>query len=137
MFTRIMVPVDLRHVDELGKSLKVASDLSKHYQVPVCYVGVTESQPSTIAKNIEEFTQKLEAFAGEQTAELGHVCEARAFTANDLRTETDDVLLRAVGEVEADLVVMASHVPSLVDYIWPSNGGKIAAHSDAAVFVVR
>ena len=52
-------------------------------------------------------------------------------------TDVDDVLLRAAEEVGGGLVVMASHVPKLVDYIWPSNGGKIAAHSKAAVFVVR
>ncbi|MGD8310649.1 MAG: hypothetical protein PVG98_14530 [Chromatiales bacterium] len=45
--------------------------------------------------------------------------------------------MEAVDDIGADLVVMASHIPDVVDYIWPSNGGKVAGHSDASVFVVR
>ena len=33
--------------------------------------------------------------------------------------------------------VRAQHLPGLTDYVWPSNGGKIAAHAKASVFVVR
>ena len=47
------------------------------------------------------------------------------------------VQLKAVEEQKADLVVMQSHVPNLTDYIWPSNGGTVASHSRASVFVVR
>jgi len=45
--------------------------------------------------------------------------------------------LHTIDEIGADLVVMQSHLPGLVDYVWPSNGGKIAGHSRASVFVVR
>ncbi len=137
MFNQIMVPVDLAHTGELEKSLKIASDLSKQYDAPVCYVGVATSQPSEVAHNPDEYEQKLSAFAAEQAAEDGHTATSRTFIGHDPAIDVDDVLLKAVDEVGADLVVMASHVPSLVDYIWPSNGGKIAAHSKAAVFVVR
>jgi nucleotide-binding universal stress UspA family protein len=56
---------------------------------------------------------------------------------HDPTVDVDDALMKAVSETGADLVVMASHVPGLADYIWPSNGGKLAAHSSASVFVVR
>ncbi|MEM8688605.1 MAG: universal stress protein [Pseudomonadota bacterium] len=137
MFNQIMVPVDLAHTGELAKSLTVASDLSKQYGAPVCYVGVATSQPSEIAHNPAEYQEKLAAFAEDQTAQNGHTASARTFIGHDPVADVDDVLLGAVDEIGADLVVMASHVPSLVDYLWPSNGGKIAAHSKAAVFVVR
>ena len=137
MFKQIMVPVDLEHTDQLSRSLSIAADLANHYKAPVCYVGVTQSQPSSISHNPEEFEQKLTAFAEEQTKQNGHEASARAFVGHDLVADVDDVLLKAVDETGADLVVMASHVPTLADYIWPSNGGKIAAHSKAAVFVVR
>jgi len=41
MYQKIMVPVDLAHVERLGKALGTATDLAKHYGIPVCYVGVT------------------------------------------------------------------------------------------------
>ena len=51
--------------------------------------------------------------------------------------DLDGALLKAVGETGADLVVMGTHVPGLSDYIWSSNGGKIAAHADVSVMLVR
>jgi nucleotide-binding universal stress UspA family protein len=56
---------------------------------------------------------------------------------NDPTTDVDDTLLRTIEETGAELVIMASHKPDLADYFWPSNGGKIASHSDASVFIVR
>lgn len=37
----------------------------------------------------------------------------------------------------ADLGITATHKPGLGDYIWPSIGGKLAAHTAASVFPVR
>lgn len=137
MFKQIMVPVDLEHIDQLEKSLAIAADLSKNYGTPICYVGVASEQPSAIAHNPAEYKQKLQNFADQQASQRGVQATCRAFVGHDLVADVDDVLMKAVKDVGADLVVVASHVPTIVDYVWPSNGGKIAAHSDAAVFVVR
>ena len=137
MFTRIMVPVDLAHVPALRKALKVAAGLAKLYGVPVTYVGVTSGAPSALGHNPAEFDSKLKAFGAEQASASGLEAETKTVISHDPTTDVDDALLRAVKECGADLVVMASHVPGLADYIWPSNGGKVAGHSEASVFVVR
>lgn len=137
MFDQIMVPVDLNHTEQLKKSLRVAADVSKLYDAPVCYVGVTGSGPTSLAHNPAEFEDKLKEFAKRQSEEAGHQVSSRSYIGHDLVADVDDVLLKAVKDIDADLVVMASHMPSIVDYVWPSNGGKLAAHSDATVFVVR
>ncbi len=137
MFNQIMVPVDLEHLGGLAKSLAVAADLSNKYDAPVCYVGVSSGQPDPISKSPGGYSKKLADFAAGQEAKHGHKVSSQMFASHDLVTDVDDVLLKAVEEVGADLVVMASHIPTIVDYVWPSNGGKIAAHSNASVFVVR
>lgn len=137
MYKQVMVPVDLAHLDQLGKALSTAADLAAHYKIPVCYVAVGSSAPSEIAQNPEEFSDKLTAFATEQGQSHGHQVSAKAYTVADPATDLDDALLKAVGEVGADLVVMASHMPTVADYIWPSNGGKIASHAGTSVFLVR
>ncbi|SLN37896.1 universal stress protein [Roseisalinus antarcticus] len=137
MFKRIMAPVDLAHVDKLGRALECAADLAKHYGVPITYVGVTSSAPRKLAHNPEEFGQKLDAFADSEAAKHGVETSAHTTIAHDPTTDVDDALMRAIGETGADLVVMASHVPNVVDYIWPSNGGKLAAHAKCSVLVVR
>ena len=137
MYSKILVPVDLAHADKLEKALQTAADLAKKYAAPVAYVGVTSPQPGPVAHTPEEFGQKLETFAARQTAANGHVAEAHMVVAHDPAVDLNKVLIDAIDEVGADLVVMASHVPGVADYIWPSHGGQVAGHAKASVFVVR
>ncbi|MDT8344954.1 MAG: universal stress protein [Thermohalobaculum sp.] len=137
MFERIMIPVDLAHVSQLGKALEAAADLAIHYRIPVTYVGVTAAVPGAVAHNPAEYAQRLDAFARSEAAAHGHEVTSRAYLSHDPTTDLDATLLRAVDETGADLVVMASHIPNIADHLWPSNGGTIATHSQASVFIVR
>ncbi|MEL7525360.1 MAG: universal stress protein, partial [Pseudomonadota bacterium] len=130
-------PVDLAHVDKLGTALACAADLANHYGIAIVYVGVTSSQPSEVAHNPEEFAQKLGAFAAAQAASYGIETSAYSTIAHDPTLDVDDALMRAIDETGSDLVVMASHVPNVIDHIWPSNGGKLAKYAKCSVMVVR
>ncbi len=137
MYKKILVPVDLTHADQLEKALQTAADLSRHYGAPICYVGVTPEAPSPVARNPTEFAQKLEAFGQAQAARHGLTATTKSYSATDPAIDINKTLVTAVKESGADLVVMASHVPNVTDYIWPSHGGWVAEHSEASVFVVR
>jgi nucleotide-binding universal stress UspA family protein len=137
MFKHIMVPVDLAHTESLGHALDTAADLAAHWGAKVTYVGVGTATPGKLAHNPAEFSEKLNAFAKAQAVAHAIDAKAHAAIAHDPTTDVDDVLLHTIDEIGADLVVMQSHIPGLVDYIWPSNGGKIAGHSRASVLVVR
>lgn len=137
MFSRIMVPVDLAHIPRLHKALEVAGSCAKAFDIPVTYVGVTAPTPGPQGHNPKEFEERLRAFGEEQAGALGIIADVRMVISHDPTVDVDDALMKAVSETGADLVVMASHVPGVADYIWPSNGGKLAAHSSASVFVVR
>lgn len=137
MFKQIMAPVDLAHSEKLRRALDCAADLAKHYDAPITYVGVTSPQPSQLAHNPQEFGQKLEEFARGEASKHGVKAAAHTAIAHDPTTEVDDGLMRAIDETGADLVVMASHVPNVMDHIWPSNGGKLAEHAKCSVMVVR
>lgn len=137
MFTKIMTPVDLAHIDHLEKALRITADLSKHYRIPVCYVGVTAATPSAVAHTPEEYAAKLSEFARQQAADHEIEASSRAYTSHDPAIDLDNALLKAVAETGADLVVMASHLPNVTDYVWPSHGGQLASHSGASVLLVR
>ncbi len=137
LFKRIMAPVDLAHIERLGRALDCAADLARHYDIPITYVGVTTTVPTGLAHNPEEYRRKLQAFTQGQIDQHGVDASAHAAIAHDPPTEVDDALMRAIGETGADLVVMASHVPDVIDYVWPSNGGKLAEHAKCSVMVVR
>ena len=137
MFKKIMAPVDLRHVDHLGKALDVAAAIAKDTGAELIYVGVSSSAPSEIAHTPQEYAAKLEDFARKSGAEHGVETHSKAYVSHDPTSDLDDTLLKATHDLGADLVVMASHIPNVADHIWPSNGGTIASHADISVFIVR
>lgn len=137
MYTNIMVPVDLAHTDQLDKALSVAADMAKSYGAKAHMVGVTMSAPSSVAHTPEEFAQKLSAFAEEKSGALGVSFTPHAEISHDLTIDLEEVLQRAADSVGADLIVMASHVPGMAEYVWSSNAGYLASHSSLSVFVVR
>lgn len=137
MYSKIMVPVDLAHIEAIQPSLTAASDLARHYKAAVCYVSVTATTPGSVARTPQEYQQKLEAFAQEQAKSHGQSVSAKVITSPDPVADLDDVLIDAIDEVGADLVVMATHLPRHLDAVIPAHGGKIASHTDVSVFLVR
>lgn len=137
MFSKIMIPIDLAHTDHMGKALNVAADLAKRYGAEAHIVGVTQSSPTEIARTPEAFAEKLSTYAAECSKELGVTFTAHSDISHDMRIDLDDVLQRIAKKIDADLIVMTSHVPGLTDYIFASNAGYLASHSSLSVFVVR
>lgn len=137
MFKRIMAPVDLAHLDKLERALQVTAEEAKLHNAAVTYVSVSAAAPSALAHTPDEFKARLQDFASKQALAHGINATSHAIISHDPATDVDDALLKCVTDTGADLVVMASHRPGLADYFWPSNGGKIAAHTDASVFIVR
>ena len=137
MFKKIMVPVDLAHLGALEKPLSVAADMARHYNAALCYVSVTTSQPSSVAHNPEEYEQKLKLFAHEHAPDNGHEPTVKVYNSHDPVADLDDILVKAIDDIGADLVVMGTHLPKHLDAIMPPNGGKVALHTEASVFLVR
>ncbi len=137
MYKKIMVPVDLAHVDKMDVALNTAANISKFYSAPITYVGVTSSAPGPLGHNPSEYGKKLADFALAQAEIHGIKTLSKTVVSHDPAVELDDALVKAVHETDSDLVVMASHIPNVVDHVWPSNGGRLATHTDASVFLVR
>ncbi|QTF93659.1 universal stress protein [Halomonas sp. BM-2019] len=137
MYHRIMVPIDLAHIEVIEPTLETVADLARHYDAEVCYVGVTSSAPGKVARTPEEFSRKLEAFAQSRHQVHGQPVSTHTIVKADPIANLDDALIAAIDEVGADLVVMPTHPPKHLDVIMPSHGGKVATHTDVSVFLVR
>ena len=136
-YKNIMVPVDLEHVETLEKALTIAADLAKHYGAAATAVSVTSAAPGSVAHNPTEFAEKLAKFAENQSTARGVSFASKAVVSNDPTIDLDDALEKAAGELNADLIVMASHVPGFWEHIFASRGGYLASHSHISVLVVR
>lgn len=137
MFHKIMVPVDLAHLDRQEAALKHAGDLAKLYGAEVIYVGVTTGAPSATAHTPEEFAEKMMKFAAAQGELGGFKTHADTELSHDPRADLDDTLVKAAEKTGAELVVMQSHMPNISDFFWPSNGSKVAEHAKCSVTLVR
>jgi len=139
MFNRIMVPVDLEHVDQLGKALDTAVHLAKEDDATLFFVAISTETPGAAASTPEEFEQVLKQFADEQSRKYGLPIETRSLFSVDVARELHKRLLELADELEADLIVMASHVPGIGDklHLIGSHAGSIATHFSRSVFVVR
>ncbi|GGC01918.1 hypothetical protein GCM10011352_30090 [Marinobacterium zhoushanense] len=137
MYSDIMVPVSLPHIDQLDKALKVAADLARHYGARVHYVSVSASAPSEVAHTPNEFAEKVQRFAAEQGAAHNIEVQAHPLISHDPAADLDLVLEHAEEKLGVDLVVMASHLPGFSDHLFGSHGSHVASHSKLSVFIVR
>lgn len=137
LFSKIMVPIDLVHAARQVRALAVAADLAKHYGAELVYVAVTAPTPGPMGRNPEDFAAHLGEFAQSQAATHGLNASSHAEISHDPAVDLDDALLNARRQTGADLVVMASHVPGVADFLLPSHGGRMASHAGVSVMVVR
>ncbi|SOC12318.1 nucleotide-binding universal stress UspA family protein [Rhodobacter sp. JA431] len=137
MFKKIMVPVDLRHLPAQGKALSIAADLAKTNGAQVIYVTVTSPEPNALGRTPAEVEEKLNSFVANESAAHGHDAAGHLLISHDPAAELDAALIKACDTLHADLVVMATHLPNVTDYLWSSHGGALANHVQASVFLVR
>lgn len=137
MFKTILVPVDLAHKDKLTKALDVAADQAENDQSEVILVGVTGSAPTSSAHNPAEYAEKLAAFAKEFHDTRGVKARPLPVVDHDVAADLNNRLVSIAKAEGADLIVMASHTPGMLDHIFTSHAGHVASHADISVFVVR
>jgi len=137
MYKKIMVPVDMTHVERLTKAIDTATDLAKLYSIPVLFVGATAEMPTPVAHNPSEFAEKLREFGAKQADEHGLAIDTKAYPSHDPATDLVKTLITAAAENDVDLIVMASHVPGFPDHFFIANAGSVALHAQVSVFVVR
>lgn len=137
MYRKILVPVDLSHIERLEKAIDTATDLAAHYGASLYFVGVTTTAPGEVARSPEEYSRKLQEYAETQGARHGSRIESIAVTSRDPAVDLSERLLEAIEQAGADLVVMASHLPGLPEHIFASHGGSVASHARVSVLLVR
>jgi nucleotide-binding universal stress UspA family protein len=138
MYSRILVPVDLEHVEKLEKTLNLAAWTAKETGASISFVGVVDAIPTTSAHTEGERTaERLKAFADEQAKKHGIETSDHVELRGDLHLNLGKDVIQAAKESDCDLIVMASHVPGLKEHFFASNAGYVASHAPMSVFVVR
>ena len=122
----ILVPVDLDEESSWRKALPTAVDQAR----------LTGGETGgTLHYDVKELQEAARKRLGELMAQ--HVPQ-------ELHGETlvphgtiYDEIIKTADELGADLVVMASHRPSLKDYLLGPNTARVARHARTSVHIVR
>jgi len=136
MFKKILLPVDVAHLEEGQKTLDVALHLtSPDAEIIMLYVmedipNWTDIRlpPNFKENSMQSARQALESIA--KTTDRAIRIEVRAGHAYS-------TILKEAEAMQVDLIILASHKPGLKDYFIGSNTSKVVNHADCSVVVVR
>ncbi len=141
MYSHIMLPVDLNHKSSWLKALPTAAEYCKVFSANLYVMTVIPDfgmplvasyfPGSFSEKALADAEKRLQAFVKE------HVPDEVATQHLVSRGSIYKEIIRIAKEVNADLIVMASHRPELGDYLLGPNAERVIQHSDKSVLVVR
>ncbi|MCP4431017.1 MAG: universal stress protein [Gammaproteobacteria bacterium] len=136
MFKTILIPIDVGHTDKSNHIISIAAT-NGNKDARIILLNVVEDIPKWAAielpdgfqtKSLQDAKQQLDAIAN----------------ASEINVEVDvrighpyQTILDTVKEVDADLIVIASHQPGLQDYLLGSTAAKVVRHAKCSVLVVR
>ncbi|QFS82836.1 Universal stress protein G [Roseivivax sp. THAF40] len=141
MFDKVLLPIDLTHPESWQKALPAARKCAGP-DGAIHLLGIVHDLGSAMIASFlpEDFEQKaMETVKADLTAlaarELSDYPSVEVHVAHGHIPET---ILRIAGNIEADLVVMASHPPhELQTLLVGSSADKVVRHSTIPVLVVR
>jgi len=100
MYSRILVPVDLDHVDKLTKALDLACRTANESSATVVYVGVVDAVPTTSARTEgERMAERLNDFATGQAKKHGIKTADHVALRSDLHLNVGKDIIRAATPV--------------------------------------
>ncbi len=137
MFNHIMFPVDLHLPPEVRKAADVAAQIAQWQGAKITIVSVTGTQLGEVAQTDASINQEMQEFADQLSKDSGVEVAFLNIHSVDVAAEVDSDLTRAAEEIGADLIVVGTHAPRVMDYIFSSHAGYLAKHASVSVFVVR
>ena len=136
MYKTILVPIDLAQVTE-GKNTIDYAIAHRGVDTQVILLHVIEEVPAWVAselpagimeKSVQEAEKTMMALAKDAGDDI--VVQVRQGHAHN-------TILQVAEKENADLIILASHKPGLVDYFIGSNAAKVVRHAKCSVLVVR
>ncbi|WP_425091671.1 universal stress protein [Tropicimonas sp. S265A] len=138
MYSRILVPIDLANTPKLTRALEAAARLARDHDAKVIYLNVVDTAPSMPGESEGQRTRDaMDVFAAEQANLHGIETADHVALRGDLHLHVGKEIIAAATQSKCDLIVMASHMPGLMDHVFSSNAGYVATHAPVSVFVVR
>lgn len=139
LYSRILIPIDLEEPSSWAKAVPVGLALANAFSSAITLCTVV---PDRVAMQEAPWTRlSYQALLDSAMAKL-------ALLADELRGETLMAVQVGMGsicggiltlaeEVDADLIVLASHRPAMKDWFIGANASRVVRHARCSVLVVR
>ena len=139
MYSSILVPIDLDEPSSWSKAVPAALALAKCFGARCTLATVVEDSLAAREAQWSSIAfRELLATAGARLSLL--VDDLRGDTPVETKVGTGSVgggILDLADQVEADLIVLASHRPAMKDWLIGANASRVVRHSRRSVLVVR
>ena len=136
MYKTILVPIDIAHNDK-GKSI---IDIARKYSdegTQILLLHVIEEVPRWVATELpKDFLDNSIQTTQEEIQAIARAASLKAKVEIRSGHPYRNILDKAK-EIEADLIIIASHKPGLQDYFLGSTAAKVVRHAQCSVLVVR
>lgn len=140
MFKNLLVPVDLAHESSWRKALPVAIDQARHHGAALHMMAVVDLNLDITAVRLpEDFNDKYRKETEQRLTGL-----VKQYVPGDIQVRylvrdgrVYQEILKVADEIQADLIILASHQPSLKDYLLGPNAARVVRHGKCSVMVIR
>lgn len=142
MYNDILLPVDLSEEGSWHKALEVSIEYCRAFGARLHVVTVLAEYPTPMVGSF--FPEGFEKKHREEVDKLMHKfvedhvpkeCKVQVIVAEGPSVYKE--ILHTAEQIDADLIVMGSHVPELMDYLLGPNAERVVRHARQSVLVVR
>ena len=139
MYKKVLVPVDLSHIEKGSKMIERAKYLADTNKSQLTLLNVIPEIPPYVA--IEIPSGQHEKVVENAKADLrGLVRSHNLPSSTRIVVESGNpanAILAYAKKENSDLIMVASHQPGLKDYLLGSVAGKVVRHARCSVLVLR
>jgi len=136
MFKKILAPIDFAHVEKSNAIFDQAKILADANGSELALLNVVlEIPPPEIPTGIQDKTMTQAELTLTKLAKENGLPSTTKIEVREGNPSNE--ILRMAEEMEADLIIVASHQPGLADYLLGSVAGKVVRHAHCTVLVLR
>jgi len=141
MYKKILLSVDLNDEGSWTATLEAALVMCRTFDASLHLVHVMADVPEAVVKLylpddsteklVQQFTELLDVFVDKHIPKefeaVAHLCRGNIYTG----------ILETAQNVEADLIIIGSHRPTMSDFLLGPNAARVVRHAECSVLVVR
>lgn len=139
MFKVILIPIDVTQMEAAATSLATARELVGRHDAKIILLNVLHEVPAYVAAQIPLGVHE-QALSNAEASLTKLVEEHNLPSGTEIQVREghpSNTILDVAQNMDADVIVIASHDPGLADYLLGSVASRVVRHAHCSVLVVR